>query len=109
MPFFMFSQNNSVGELIRDDDVCEFVIIEAPTATDDNDKAESVGLYFDGLGDCQCCGNRWYKVDDSDSNEEPMIYAEPLDRAGRTLFRRFAILYRADGTKTLVPLLDSDD
>jgi hypothetical protein len=35
------------------------VWIETRDAAHANERALEVGLYFDGAGDCECCGNRW--------------------------------------------------
>ena len=72
--FFTFNQNNSGGRWIGP---AKFVIIEAENAETANALAEVKGLYFDGCGtmqDCSCCGDRWYRVDDCDGKNEPMIY-----------------------------------
>jgi hypothetical protein len=47
--FYEFDQNNSGGSFVVNDKVCHRVII---------DKAETLGIHFDGWGDCSCCGNR---------------------------------------------------
>lgn len=79
MPFFDYSQNNSGGGFDVDDDegISVYVIIEADSADEANSKAEDIGLYFDGQGDCSCCGNRWYSADGS-GDAVPSIYGEPV-------------------------------
>jgi len=73
--YFTFSQNNSGGSFITNDLVCHYVIIEATTAEQANNLAETHGIYFDGESDCPCCGNRWSQQwDDSDGTSEPTIY-----------------------------------
>lgn len=60
--FYNFAQNNSWGSFIEDDRVWEYVFIEASSRDEANDKAESIGIYFDGCdtwSDCECCGDRW--------------------------------------------------
>lgn len=60
--FFTYNQNNSGGGFVFDSaaGISHYVIIEADSATEADRKAESIGLYFDGYGDCDCCGDRWY-------------------------------------------------
>ena len=64
MKFFKYSQNNSGGNFHVDDKICHNVIIEAESASEADDIAESLGCYFDGCStgrDCSCCGDRWSK------------------------------------------------
>lgn len=78
--FFTYDQNNSGGRFDVDDKggIAEAVIIEADSADEANDRAEGLGLYFngtdDGGPDCPCCGDRWYRVSESDGTDEPKIY-----------------------------------
>lgn len=69
MKFFNFYQNNSGGYFIKDDFVDEKVIIQAKDHHEANDKALSLGIYFDGVMkgiDCECCGDRWNEVSRND-------------------------------------------
>lgn len=75
--WFTFNQNNSGGSFHVDENVSEYVIIQAENADQANRLAEKVGLYFDGVGDCDCCGRRWHEVYD-DGTEEPEIYEEKI-------------------------------
>lgn len=62
--FYQFSQNNSWGSFIENDNVWEYVFIEAASSEEANDKAESIGIYFDGCeteSDCECCWDRWFR------------------------------------------------
>ena len=75
--FFTYNQNNSGGEFIFDKDrgITHFVIVEADSPQDADDRAEKIGLYFDGYGDCPCCGYRWYsQFSSEEGDEEPSIY-----------------------------------
>lgn len=77
--FFTFHQNNSGGRFQIDSNVTQFVIIEANDANHANSIAEWFGIYFDGYEkgfDCSCCGDRWYRVDDYQGEDKPMIYDE---------------------------------
>ncbi|WDM16709.1 hypothetical protein J3S85_37725 [Streptomyces lavenduligriseus] len=79
--FFTFDQNNSGGVFDIDTaaGISAYVIVEADTAEEANERAESIGLYFDGEGDCSCCGGRWSAQWSSDKGDEvPSIYGEPV-------------------------------
>ncbi len=81
MGWFMFRQNNSGGAFFRNEEVAKFVFIQADSAAQANHRAEKVGIYFDGVatsGDCECCGDRWYRVDDDEETKTPMIYSEKV-------------------------------
>lgn len=77
--FFAFRQNNSGGSFRVDSKVTQFVIIEANDANHANSIAESIGIYFDGCEkdiDCSCCGDRWYRTNDYDGKDKPLLYGE---------------------------------
>lgn len=80
--FYTFSQNNSGGYFERDDNLAEDVIIEANDAKHANNLAEEKGIYFDGCYsgiDCNCCGDRWDRVDDGEGKDRPLIYGSDLE------------------------------
>lgn len=63
--FLTFTQNNSGGRYDVDHDagISIEVIVEGLSRGDIYDRAETIGLYFDGCDtgrDCSCCGDRWY-------------------------------------------------
>jgi hypothetical protein len=75
--FFHYSQNNSGGGFSFDKraGISVSVIVEADSSEDANRRAERIGLYFDGAGDCACCGNRWYAQWSGDEGTaSPQIY-----------------------------------
>jgi hypothetical protein len=77
--FFTFSQNNSGGGFDFDEKVSEYVIIEADSPELANERAEEIGIYFDGCDselDCPCCGDRWCRVSNLDGTEVPEIYGK---------------------------------
>jgi len=81
--FYAFSQNNSGGSFHDDhvSGVSKFVIIEADSADEANERAEAIGLYFNGCDDgrdCSCCGDRWYPTSKREGEEVPSIYGEPV-------------------------------
>lgn len=84
MAFFYYRQNNSGGSFDFDADagISVHVIVEADSAEEADERAEGIGLYFDGSGDCPCCGNRWYpQFDDEDGDAVPSVYGTPLGEA----------------------------
>ena len=103
--FYTFTQNNSGGSFTLDeaDGITHFVIVEAHSADEANSKAIGLGLYFDGSGDCPCCGDRWSEQwDDSDGHPTPQIYGEDAE-AYVTSFKwmppgKEIVIHRLDGT-----------
>lgn len=67
LKWYEFSQNNSGGEFVVDSLVCHRVYVQAYSAAEANEKAEGLGIYFHGLGDCECCGRRWHEVGEYDA------------------------------------------
>lgn len=78
--FYSFTQNNSGGSFDINEkagiSIC--VIIEAVDSVHANVRAEQIGLYFDGFGDCSCCGNRWTKTYMDAGDPVPSEYSEPI-------------------------------
>lgn len=65
--FYEFQQNNSGGSftISEKDGIGQIVIIEAKDYREANERAEEIGLYFDGCYkglDCSCCGDRLKKL-----------------------------------------------
>lgn len=80
--FYHYRQNNSGGDFVVNEHVTYNVIIEADNPAQANALAEAHGLYFDGIGDCPCCGHRWYsKWNHADGDEIPKVYDEPVAMA----------------------------
>ena len=73
MNFFTFRQNNSGGSFVIDPErgLGYMVCIEAENAAKACERAREIGLYFDGRGDCSCCGPRWSEVEDDDALPYP--------------------------------------
>lgn len=82
MTYWQFHQNNSGGSFIIDESagISVNVIIEADSSREANGLATDIGLYFDGDGDCSCCGNRWSEVYDYDGDLTPTFYGADLDQ-----------------------------
>jgi hypothetical protein len=105
--YYRFSQNNSGGSFVINDSVAHHVIIQAHSAQEANNRAASIGIYFDGCEkgrDCECCGDRWSaQWDDDDATDTPMIYGEPPG-ACNDIFtsegKPVCHVYHLDGSKT---------
>lgn len=77
--FWTFSQNNTGGSFDFDEaaGITNFVVVEANDADDAKERAEKIGLYWNGCDDgrdCPCCGDRWSEPW-GDGEVEPMIYS----------------------------------
>ena len=73
MSYFKFRQNNSFGHFVG----TPLVFVQADNAADANSIAQDHGVYFNGVADgvdCDCCGDRWYPVNDDDAQAQPSSY-----------------------------------
>jgi hypothetical protein len=101
--FYTFSQNNSGGSFINDDEtgISEFVIIEAHNESEANERAENIGIYFNGCADyidCDCCGDRWYRVYEGDAYKVPSISGNPIEKCESTYYMNHCFVHYLDGT-----------
>lgn len=82
--FYEFNQNNSGGHFTRNSRVDSYVIVEANDLEEAIDRANGIGVYFNGVDegmDCECCGDRWYPPYRDDGKAEPSHYDSPLTLA----------------------------
>lgn len=110
--FYTYRQNNSGGFFKITKKIKHYVIIEADSAKEADEKAESIGLYFDGVKkgiDCPCCGDRWDKADDScfgiNGTEKPEIWGQSVleyIKENKWFRKEEAIIYYKDGKVDLV-------
>ena len=122
MSYFTFRQNNPGGKFELTDTIGHFVIVEAASAAEADERARRIGLYFDGVDegrDCPCCGDRWYRMGDKpdDQFDVPTCYGVPLAEALRpgtwddtgevrdrallgpdAPFQPYAVVHRLDGS-----------
>jgi hypothetical protein len=101
--FYHFSQNNSGGSFHFDEvaGITHNVVVEAIDYMHANMLAEKIGLYFDGDGDCPCCGDRWYSQwGETDGKDVPSIYGEPVES------QISSIAWMPAGKETVVHYLD---
>lgn len=100
MPFFHFDQNNSGGSYDADENVAPLVIIEAVDDDAANDKAEEIGIYFNGVEDerdCECCGDRWWRVEGK--GESSPNQSDIFNHRGKIENSPSVHIYYADGRK----------
>lgn len=84
--FYTFHQNNSGGYWVGGTaaGIGQHVIVEALSASEANRRAEGIGLYFYGDGDCSCCGYRWSPAGEGSGTDTPMVYDVPLKKSSET-------------------------
>jgi hypothetical protein len=80
--FWTYNQNNSGGSFDHDAKrgIGYCVAVEAHDAAHADQRAEQIGLYFDGCEsgmDCECCGDRWYSAY-GEGSEAPENYGKPM-------------------------------
>jgi hypothetical protein len=110
--FLTFRQNNSGGNFVITDDVRVTVIVEGTGAVDAINRAEALGIYFNGCEkgiDCPCCGDRWYDPTygelDYRGDPVPSIYGTPIDEElirPNHLAGDQIIIHYLDGTRKYV-------
>jgi hypothetical protein len=72
LKWYNFSQNNSGGSFVVDENVAEEIFIQAVSADEAIRKAEK---FCDNSDSCECCGDRWSLwVRESDGHSEPNFY-----------------------------------
>lgn len=78
--FWCYGQNNSGGSFDYDKarGIGHYVIVEAFDDDHADSIAESIGLYFDGNGDCSCCGTRWSQAYGK-GDDVPSRYGTPIE------------------------------
>lgn len=80
--FFFYRQNNSYGvfDIVEEDGISIFVIIEAEDDLHADRRAQQIGIYFDEsfVVDCDCCGARWSRAEGKDGTTVPCYYHIPV-------------------------------
>ena len=108
--FYTYRQNNSGGSWTGP---AKYVIVEATSALDADKRAQTKGLYFDGSGDCSCCGTRWSEAYEGEGESEPKIYDSPA-REYTTEYASFGddvVIFYADGREDRwdIPVVKKND
>ncbi len=102
--FYHYSQNNSGGsfEFDKKRGITHHVVIEADSPSHANERAESIGLYFNGCEndrDCPCCGDRWYPVHVGDGTEKALVYDKnPEDHKDMWFKEDSVAVHQLDGS-----------
>jgi hypothetical protein len=91
MKWYQYTQNNSGGHMVVDERVSDYVLIQARNGAHADERAEEIGIYFNGVDDgmdCECCGDRWYPQSGCQSGDEsPMVYGrEPDDESATRIY-----------------------
>jgi hypothetical protein len=103
LKWFGFNQNNSGGRFIVDDNVSEYVFVQAANADDATAIAER---FCDNGNSCPCCGDRWSFFlfgEDAEGHAEPMIYGKPMTAYSSHWVKSFARLHHSDGRVEAFP------
>ena len=100
--FYAYIQNNTGGffKIEGEKGICQVVIIEAESSEKANDRAESIGLYFDGAWcgtDCPCCGDRWTEVQESEGYDAPSVFGESIDLVENVKWLDYAYIHYLNG------------
>ena len=95
--WFHFSQNNSGGYFIVNEQVAEDVYVQAENA---QQAAARAAVIFEPYSEfCECCGERWsFYVHDDDGYDEPTNYATPIMQVVAGRYRTQARLHHINGT-----------
>lgn len=105
--FYRYRQNNSGGSFTVDllAGIGHLVYVEAVDAEHADARAHKIGLYFDGGGDCSCCGDRWESVAGwrDTGTAQPEEYGETLDQwlRGRHYWDDVAVVHHLNGHKSI--------
>jgi hypothetical protein len=100
--FYTYRQNNSGGSFSKDNDVSEYVIIEAKDASEADSIAETVGIYFYGCRkqrDCSCCGDRWYHAQEVNASDKPSVYSTKMNETTKAKKDWNVVIHYYDGKK----------
>lgn len=106
--WYEYSQNNSGGTHVYDDNrgLSEWVFIEADSAKEADEHAESIGIYFNGVDDdmdCDCCGDRWYSQAWWGGGDDKGKSLDELREAINTVLK---YRWRADGNAIYIHFKD---
>ena len=93
MAFYTYTQNKTGGIYSYNDKLAKHVIIEADDAYTANNTASELGIYFDGNGDCTCCGKRWDEYNITNAGTfYPEIETQQIDYTYKPEFTETNIL-----------------
>ncbi len=94
--FYTVVQNNSGGYYIENEDVGVYLIVEANTPEEAEEKVDTITEPY--LEYCECCGERWWVYfDDKDGKDKPEIYGRDAYENGNSV-----VIYYLDGRKDIL-------
>ena len=103
--YYDFNQNNSGGRYKIDENTGQNTIIAARDMSEANERAERLGIYFNGCRDgmdCDCCGDRWSEQYSESKDVEPLVYgSDPTSYLTKDSwgFHDKIVVHHADGTR----------
>lgn len=107
--FWGINQNNSGGYFVENEEngICSYIIIEAETADEAENKLRELGEKVDGFWNyCSCCGERWYvDFDEDEGKEEPCYYEDPVTSVVESFFTTYVYVHYYDGTFKKIDLV----
>lgn len=96
--WWVFSQNNSGGYFIQNDDVDHYVAIQALNVEHALSRAERIFACYSEY--CGCCGERWdYWAEEDEGTEIPEIYGEIYTEKKPSSYREYIVLHYMDDAK----------
>ena len=96
--FYTYGQNNSGGYFMQDDNVDQYICVEANSPSEaDAIVTEIVEDYHER---CECCGPRWYiDASERDGQEVPSLYRQPITEREAGYGQDTVIIYYANGVR----------
>jgi hypothetical protein len=102
MKFYAFTQNNSGGYFINNEEfgIAEFIIIQAESHNVAWEKLKSFEAHVPDLFDyCSCCGERWSDwLSESDGKSTPEIFGKSVYTLDKDIYRERCFVHFHNGT-----------
>jgi hypothetical protein len=97
MKWYTVNQNNSGGYFIQNEDVNQYVSVQARNPEEADLRLEDITENYSEY--CSCCGGRWYWYD-LEGFDTPTYYeGSPLFSEEPTHYRNEFVMHYADGRK----------
>lgn len=97
--FYCVSQNNVEGHTEKDEDVSDYVIMEASNIDEFQDKFEDMI----GINDyCECCGFRWYYTPYEEDDIYPVRIIDNLIEFKSNLKGFGLVVHYANGSREII-------
>ncbi len=112
--YYEFSQNNSGGGFDLDENYGEDVLIAARNKDEANERAQRIGVYFNGCDDerdCECCGDRWSAQWSESKDVAPLVGGQApekyLSENKYAWHHTKIVVHHADGTRETFTAVDA--